>query len=175
VVTIPAFMWRGGFVFRALTAGATLGVCLGVLAWLDSGHWLAGLAVFVIVGVSFGLWTPLRMARYWPAAAELDGADRTALVRAARAGRRIAEPRLLAAAEDYARGMHAAAERTRMRRGVLVFVLVVALVVAVWDTVSGTWGNVAVSVIYLMLLLLELFWWPHRQAQLLANTERACG
>ncbi len=44
---------------------------------------------------------------------------------------------------------------------------------AVWDAAYGSWGNAIVSVIYLVLLLLEVFWWPKRQRQLLANADRA--
>ena len=35
------------------------------------------------------------------------------------------------------------------------------------------WGNAIASAIYLVLLLLELFWWPKWQQQLLANADRA--
>jgi hypothetical protein len=39
--------------------------------------------------------------------------------------------------------------------------------------VFGSWGNATASTIYLVLLLLELFWWPKRQQQLLVNADRA--
>ena len=69
--------------------------------------------------------------------------------------------------------MHAAAEKARPWRWLLVFVLVVAVGTAVWDAVFGSWGNAVASGIYLVLLFIELFWWPKRQQQLLANAERA--
>ena len=40
---------------------------------------------------------------------------------------------------------------------------------AVWDAVFGSWGNAVASGIYLVLLLLELFWWPKRRDRLLAG------
>lgn len=175
MVAIPAFVWRGGFVFRALITGIGAGAFLGALAWIDSGQWLAGLVVFVILALACGTWVPLRMARYWPAGAELDGAGRVAVVRAARIAQRIGEPRFRVGAQDYAAGMRAAAENSRMWRPLIVFVLAVAVVVAVWDTLAGTWGNAVASAVYLVLLVLEVFWWPRRQAQLLANADRACG
>jgi hypothetical protein len=39
--------------------------------------------------------------------------------------------------------------------------------------VFGSWGNAVASFIYLVMLLLELFWWPKRRDQLLANADRA--
>lgn len=58
-------------------------------------------------------------------------------------------------------------------RWLLWFVLTVAVGTAVWDTVFGSVRNGVASCIYLVLLLLELFWWPKRQRQLLANAGRA--
>ena len=51
--------------------------------------------------------------------------------------------------------------------------LVVGVGTAAWDAVFGTWGNAVASGIYLVLLLIELFWWPKRQKLLLANADRA--
>lgn len=175
MVTIPAFVWYGGFVYRALITGIGVGVFLGLLAWLDSGLFLAGALVFVIVAVFYGMWMPIRMARYWPTAKQLDGAQRVATVRAARRGTRIDDPRLAGSAVDYRRGMHAAVQAARPLRWLLLFVLAVAVATAVWDAVFGSIGNAVVSFVYLILLLLEIFWWPKRQAQLLANVDRACG
>lgn len=175
MLTVPAFVWRGGFFHRAVIIGGSVGFCLAVLAWLDSGFWVAGVAVFVIISVFFGIWMPRQMARYWPAAEQLDGADRVAVAAAARNGDRIDDPRLLPAAADYRRGMHAAAERARPLRWLLLVVLVVAVGTTAWDAVFGSWGNAVASVIYLAALLIEIFWWPKRQAQLLANVDRACG
>jgi hypothetical protein len=143
------------------------------MAWLDSGFLLSGVIVFVIIGVFFGIWMPRRMARYWPGAKQLGGHERVMVVRTARRGESIGDVRLAPAVIDYSRGMHAAAENARPFRWLLIFVLVVAVGTAMWDAVFGSWGNAAASAIYLLLLVLELFWWPKRQAQLLTNAERA--
>ena len=74
---------------------------------------------------------------------------------------------------DYANGLHAAAENARPFRWLVPIVLVVGIATAAWDAVFGTWGNAIASAIYLVLLLLELFWWPKRQRQLLANADHA--
>jgi len=174
VITVPAFVWRSGFTGRALIVGAGVGMVLGVLSWLDSGFWVSGVLVLVIVGTFYGIWMARRMARYWPMSKQLTGADRVAVVRAARAGERIEDPRLVDAARDYGRGVHAAAETARPFRWLLPLVLVVALASALWDAVFGSVGNAVVSVIYLAALAVELSWWPRRQAQLLANVDRAC-
>ncbi|ORA38563.1 hypothetical protein [Mycobacterium aquaticum] len=175
MLTVPAFVWRGGFFYRAVIIGGSVGLCLAVLALLDSGFWVAGVAVFVIMGVFYGIWMPRRMARYWPAAEQLAGADRVAVATAARGGVRIDDPRLVPAAVDYRRGMHAAADDARPLRWLFPVVLVVAAATAAWDAVFGSWGNAVASVIYLVALLVEMFWWPRRREQLLANVDRACG
>jgi hypothetical protein len=173
VVTVPAFVWRGGFLLRALMIGGAVGIFLGALAWIDSGLLVTGIIVLVIVGLFYGIWMPRRMARYWPGAKQLDSADRVTVASAARLGERVDDPRLAQAVIDYSHGMHAAAEKARPFRWVLSFVLVVALATAVWDTVFGSVGNAVASCIYLALLGIELFWWPKRQDRLLANADRA--
>ncbi|HEX4587274.1 MAG TPA: hypothetical protein VH185_04795 [Mycobacterium sp.] len=173
MVTVPAFVWRGGFFRRALTIGGAVGIALGAMAWIDSGFLLAGIMAVVTTGVFYGIWMPRRMARYWPGARHLSGDDRVTVVHTARQGERIADGRLAQPVIDYSRGLHAAAERARPFRWLLIFVLVVALGTAAWDAVYGSWGNVVASGIYLVLLLIELSWWPKRQARLLANADRA--
>jgi hypothetical protein len=153
--------------------GGTVGIFVGALAWLDSGMLLAGVMVLVIVGIFFGIWMSRRMARYWPGAKQLRGADRVAAARAARRGERIADVRLAQALIDYSHGLHASAERARPFRWLVWLVLIVAMGSALWDTVFGSWGNGVASGIYLVALLAELFWWPKRQDQLLANADRA--
>jgi len=170
---VPAFVWRGGFLRRALIIGGTVGVSLAALAWIDSGILLAGVMVLVIVGLFYGIWMPRRMARYWPGAKQLDGDDRVTVARTARRGERIGDARLAQAVVDYSQGMHAADEKARPFRWVLPLVLVVGVGTAVWDTVFGSWGNAVASGIYLVLLLLELFWWPKRRDRLLADADRA--
>ena len=173
MVTVPAFVWRGGFLRRALIIGGAVGVSLAALAWIDSGILLAGVMVLVIVGLFYGIWMPRRMARYWPGAKQLDGDDRVTVARTARRGERIEDARLAQAVVDYSQGMHAADEKARPFRWVLPLVLVVGVGTAVWDAVFGSWGNAVASGIYLVLLLLELFWWPKRRDRLLADADRA--
>jgi hypothetical protein len=173
MVTVPTFVWRGGFLRRGLTIGAIAGICLGAMAWLDSGFLLSGVMVLAITGLVCGIVMPRRMARYWPGARQLSGDDRVTVVRAARRGERIGDARLARAVIDYSEGMRAAAENARPFRWVLPLVLVVAVGTAAWDAVFGSWGNAVASAIYLVLLAIELYWWPKRQAELLANAARA--
>jgi hypothetical protein len=173
VVTIPAAVWRGGFAVRALTIGSAFGLCLGALAWLDSGFLLSGVIVAVVVGAFYGVWMARRMARYWPGAKDLTGDERVAVAQAVRRGEPIDDARLSAAVIEYSRGLHTAAETAWWLRWLLVFVLVVALATGVWDALYGSWGNVVASAIYLAALLGELFWFPKWQAQLLSNADAA--
>ena len=140
---------------------------------IDSGLLLSAVIVLVIVGVAYGIWMSRRMARYWPGAKQLSGEDRVTVDRTARRGERIDDARLAQAVVDYSHGMRAAAEKARPFRWVLPLVLVVGVGTAAWDAVFGTWGNAVASAIYLVLLLIELFWWPKRQKLLLTNADRA--
>jgi hypothetical protein len=153
--------------------GGTVGLCLGVLAWLDSGFLLTGVIVLVIVGTFYGIWMPRRMVRFWPGSEELTGDQRVTVVRAARRGERTDDVRLAQPVIDYGRALHVSAEKARLLRRVIVLLLVVAIGTAVWDAAFGSWGNVVVSGVYLVALLVEVFWWPKRQKQLLANADRA--
>ena len=173
MVTVPAFVWRGGRVHRALTVGFGVAVPLAALAWLDSGMWLSAVLVLVILAIFCGIFMPRRMARYWPGAEKLSGEERVTVVRAARHGERIGDARLAQSVIDYVDGLHAAAENARPFRWVVPIVLVVGIATAAWDAVFGSWGNAIASAIYLVLLLFELFWWPKRQKQLLANADHA--
>lgn len=169
MVTVPAVVWRGGFARRALTVGGCVGLCLGALAWLDSGFLLSGVIVTVVVGTFYGIWMARRMDRYWPGARTLSGHQRVAVVRSVRGGTDLDDSRLAIPRLDYARGLCAAAEEARPLRWVLAVVLVVALCVAAWDAVFGSWGSAVASVIYLVALLVEAFWWPKRQSRLVAH------
>jgi hypothetical protein len=170
---VPAFVWRGGFVSRALIVGGVLGVVLGAMAWMDSGLLLAGILTVFITGIIYGIWMPRRMARYWPAGEELSGEDRVTVVRTARRGERIGDPQLAPAVIQYSEGMRAAAEQAKPYRWVLPLVLVVSIATALWDSIFGTWGNAIASAIYLVAFLVELFWWPKKRDALLANGDRA--
>jgi hypothetical protein len=173
MVTVPAFVWRYGAIARSLLLGVAIGTVLGALAWLDSGFLLTGVIVFVVLCPFYGIWMARRMARYWPSAKQLSGRERHQVAGAARRGSDVHEPRLAPALVDYRNGLHAAAESARSFRWLLWFVLVVAVGTAAWDAAAGSWGNAIASAIYLVLLLFEMFWWPKRQRQLLANADRA--
>jgi len=173
MVTVPAFVWRGGPLFRALTVGGAVGLALGAMAWIDSGTLLGGVVALVITGVFYGVWMHRRMKRYWPGASDLSGAERVAVVHAARRGERIGDARLAQAVVDYRKGLHAAADTARPFRWVVPLILVVAIGTAVWDDLYGTWGNAVASTIYLVALPIELFWWPKKQQQLLDSADRA--
>ena len=129
--------------------------------------------MFVIVGTFYGIWMARRMTRFWPGAKELDGADRMIVAGTARRGEQIGDARLAQAVIDYSAGMHAAVENARLLRWLVVFVLVVAMGTAVWDTLFGSVGNAVASGIYVVMLIIELFWWPKRQRSLLVNADRA--
>ena len=146
---------------------------MAVLAWIDSGFLLSAVIVVVTTGVVYGIWMPRRMARYWPGAKHLTGAQRETVVRTARSGDRIDDPQLAQAVIDYSHGLHRAAENARPFRWLLPLGLVVAVGMAIWDAVYGSWGNAVASGIYLVLLLIEVFWWPKRQDRLLSNADRA--
>jgi len=173
VVTVPASVWRGGSVSRALTAGVCVGAFFGALALLDSGILPVAAIVFVILGPCYGIWMARRMARYWPGAKELTGAERVTVVRAARRGELVGDSRLAHSVVDYSRGLHAAAEKARPYRWSVWFVLALAALFALWDTVLGSTRDAVASCVYVVLLAIELFWWPKRQEQLLSNADRA--
>lgn len=153
--------------------GVCAGLFFGVLAWLDSGMLIAGAIVFVVLGAGCGIGMARRMTRYWPGADELSGAQRVAVVAAVRRGDRISDPALVPAVVGYSRALQAAVDNFRPWRWVIVFILVVAVATALWDAVRGSLGNVVVSVVYLVLVGFEFFWWPKRRDELLANAGRA--
>ncbi|OBK70341.1 hypothetical protein [Mycobacterium sp. 1274761.0] len=173
MVTVPAPVWRYGPALRGLILGVGVGGFLAILAWLDSGFLLATVIVFVMLSVSSGVWMSRRMARYWPSAASLSGSERERVVAAARNGHAVDDARLSPALGEYRDGLHTAAEEARPLRWLFWFVLVVAIASAVWDATFGSWGNTVASAVYLALLVLDMFWWPRRQRQLLANADRA--
>jgi hypothetical protein len=156
-----------------MTLGVSAGLFFGALALLDSGMLLAAAVVFVLVGTGWGIVMARRMGRHWPGAGALTGAERVTVVREARRGGRISDPRLAQPVIDYRAGLHAAAERARAYRWIFWLVLTVAAAMAIWDTAAGSTRDAVASCVYLALLLAEVFWWPKRQAQLLANADRA--
>jgi hypothetical protein len=172
MLTLPAFVWRGGVVSRVLITGGAVGLCLGLLSWLDSGFWVSGVIVLVVVGLLSGILMARRMRAYWPEADGLSGADRVTVVRAARRGQRIDDPRLVQPVCDYRRGVHESVLGSRWR-WVLIVALVVAAGAALWDAAYGSWGNAVASAIYLAALVIEVTLWPKWVQRVLANVDRA--
>jgi hypothetical protein len=173
VVVVPAWVWRGGRIFRAVTIGLTAGIFFGALAFADSGLWLSGLVVLVILTPVYGIMMARRMSRFWPGAKELKGADRVAVARAARRGRAIGAPRLAPAVIDYSDGLHAAYEQARPRRWVLWLLAAASLFAAGMDTYLGPIRSAVVSWLFVAFFAVELWWWPKEQVGLVANAERA--
>ena len=99
--------------FGRLRPAAPSDSALGALAWLDSGFWISGVIVLVVVGTFYGVWMARRMARYWPGAKDLSGEQRVAVARAVRRGEPIGDARLSQPVIDYSRALHAAAETGR--------------------------------------------------------------
>lgn len=173
MLTVPAFVWRGNAVSRAVMVGLGVGVFVGLLAWLDSGLWFAGLLAAAIITVFYGIWQGRRMVRFWPGAAALTGQERARVAGVTRWGGRINDPALAQAVVDYADGMHAAAEKGRAFRWLVPLVLIVAVAAAAWDAVFGSTRDLISSCVYLVLLGIDVFWWPGERDQLLANADRA--
>jgi hypothetical protein len=153
--------------------GFCIGLFFGLLTWLDAGMLAAGAVVFGVLGVSSGLWMSRRMARFWPGADDLTSVQRVTVVATVRRGAHPRDPALAPAVLDYSRGLHAAAEKGKPWRWLIVVVLLVAVMMALWDAVMGSVGNALASLIYLVLVGLELSWWPNRRAELLTNADRA--
>jgi hypothetical protein len=173
MVIVPAIGWRGGALRRVSMLGACGGLFFGIPAWLDSGLLVAGVVVFVVMGAASGVWMSRRMVRYWPGSRALSGPRREAVVAAARRGHRIDDDSLAPAVDDYRQALHAAADHGRPWRWLLVAVLIVGVGSTLWDTTHGSVGNAVASVIYLVVIGLELFYWPKRTEVLLANADRA--
>jgi hypothetical protein len=173
MLTVPAFVWRGGAFTRAVIVGLGTGVFLGLLAWLDSGIWYAALIVLAIMTLSYGVWLGRRMVRYWPGASALSGEERERVAGVTHWGGRIGDPALAQPVVDFADGMHKAAEAGRPFRWVLPLALAVGAGAAVWDSVFGSTRDTVASLVYLVLMGFELFWWPGRRDRLLANADRA--
>jgi hypothetical protein len=169
VLTVPAFVWRGGTVTRGLVVGVAVGAVVGVLAWLDSGMVLGGAIAFVVLAAGYGAWMGRRMVRCWPGAAALSPAQRVAVARTVRSGAAVSgQPQ---AVVDYAAGLRAAADTKPTLRWVVWLLLAVAAGTALWDTAFGSAGNAIASAGYLVLLGVDVFWWPRREREILANAE----
>jgi hypothetical protein len=173
VVAIPAWVWRGGAVFRAVVVGLVLGIFFGTLGLAESGSVAALPAVAALGPVIFGIPTARRMARFWPGAKTVSSADRIAVVRAARRGRNIGETRLSHAVIEYADGLREAHEEARRYRWVLPLVAALSLILALTDSFSGSIRLALVSWLWVAFIVAQLLWWPRKQAVVLSNADRA--
>ncbi|WP_432019404.1 hypothetical protein [Streptomyces sp. 1222.5] len=173
MILVPGVLWRRGRVGRALGAGVATGVFFGAFVLVESGSWLGPAVVFVVLSVFYGIRVARRMDRLWPAAEDMNAADRAAVVRATRRGEAVGDPRLAPAVAEYAGALRRAAEEDRLRRWVILLVTVLALALAVYDTLSGTTGETVASWLLVALLLADLLWWPRRRDRLLALADRA--
>jgi hypothetical protein len=173
MVAIPAWVWRFGLIVRALIAGVALGMFVALLAWIGSSLVLPGLVVLAILAPFYAVVMARRMSKYWPGAKHLSGADRVAVVRAARSGRDIGDPRLAHGVIEYSRALHTAAGRFRLWWWLIALLGVVALGTAIADTIYAPVREAVVSWLYFAFFPIEAWWWPRRQARLLANADRA--
>ncbi|MFI1169068.1 hypothetical protein ACH4UM_37265 [Streptomyces sp. NPDC020801] len=173
MVLVPGWVWRGSPVRRALTAGLSAGVLLAAFVVVESASWVAAAAALLVLSPLYGIRTARRMGRAWPGAKELDTADRAAVVRATRHGEDTVDPRLAPAVLVYAEALRRSCAQERTRRWVVLLLTVVAVALAVSDTLSGSWGEAVASWLLVALCLLDLGWYPRRRARLLARAERA--
>jgi hypothetical protein len=137
VVVIPSWVWRGAAAFRALIVGLSVGIFFGALGWVESGSIAALLALVALGPLVFGIPIARRMAWLWPTANKLTGVDRAAVVRAARRGQKIDEPRLANAVIEYASGLRKAHDQARRYRLVIPLVAILSLILAVTDSLFG--------------------------------------
>jgi hypothetical protein len=173
VVVIPAWVWRGGPVFRAVGVGLAVGVFFGALGFAESGS-VATLVALVALGpFVFGIPMARRMARFWPGAKMLGGEDRVAVVRATRRGHNIGETSLAHAVIDYGSGLRDAHDHARRYRWVVPFVGALSLILALSDSFFGSIRLALVSWLWVAIIIVELSWWPGKRADLLFNAGRA--
>jgi hypothetical protein len=172
MLLIPAWVWRGGPVYRAVCVGIPVGILLAALAFAESGVMLGAVVVFVVISVLNGIMVSRRMSKAWPAAEELTPTERVAVSAAARGGRPIGDARLAPAAVAYVGALRAAREQSRRVRWVFWPCAAVVLALAVFDTYTATTRLAVVSWLFVAFFAIEIFWWPRIQDRLLANAER---
>lgn len=169
---IPAWVWRWSPLLRAMCVGIPVGLFLGALVVAESGLMLGGAIAFVVTGVFYGTVLARRMGRFWPAATELSGAERVAVVRAARHGRRVANTHLTPAAIEYAGALREAREQAHRGRWVVWLAGAAVVVLALLDTVSASPRNTVMSWLFVVFFAVEIFWWPRMRDGLVLNAER---
>jgi hypothetical protein len=153
--------------------GLAVALALALLALIGSNSALAGVVAFVVIWTIYSVITARRMSRFWPGAKDLSGVDRVAAARAARRGHDIGDVRLAPAVVEYSRGLRDANEHVLLPRWLMLLLALVALVVAVADSVWSPPGEAIVSWLYFAFFPVELLWWPRIAARLIANAERA--
>ncbi|WP_156688252.1 hypothetical protein [Mycobacterium sp. Marseille-P9652] len=172
MLLVPAWVWRGGPIYRAVCAGVPSGVFVAALVFAESGVPLGALVAFVVMGIFTGIATARRMGTAWPSASGLRPGQRVAVSSAVRRGRGIADATLAPAAIEYARALLDAGEQARRREWVLWVGGAAMLVFAVIDSVWGTFRLAAVSWLVVALFAVEILWWPRARNRLLANAHR---
>ncbi|WP_191871735.1 hypothetical protein [Streptomyces filipinensis] len=173
MILVPGWMWRREPVGRGAVAGLAAGVFFGAFVLLEAGSWAGALVVFVVLSLFHGTRVARRTDRAWPGARDLDGAERATVVRATRRGEAVTDPRLAPLVVEYAGALRRTAEEDRLRRWIVVLVTVLAVALAVNDTVTGPTGVTVASWLVVALLLADLLWWPRRRARLLDRAGRA--
>lgn len=168
---VPAWAWRGGPVRRGVCVGIPVGFFLATLVLAESGLVLGGVIAFVVTSVFYGAVMARRMGRFWPAAKDLSGAERVAVVRAARQGRRLDDARLASAVVEYATGLCDAREQARAGRWLVWLTAAAMVVLAVLDSVSALPRSAFVSWLFVVFFAVEIFWWPRVRDRLVVNAE----
>jgi hypothetical protein len=172
-MVLPCWVWRGGLGWRAVIIAVVAAIVLGAFAFGDSGSALGAVVAGLVAGSVTGIIMARRTAKFWPGAADLAGADRVSVVRAVRRGQPIGEARLASAVIGYAAGLRAARAEARRFWWVLWLFAAVSVAFAVADTMFGPTRVAVVSWLVVAFFVVELLWWPHRQAVLVSNAEQA--
>ncbi|OBA83394.1 hypothetical protein A9W99_07930 [Mycobacterium sp. 1164966.3] len=172
MLLIPAWVWRGGPVYRAVCVGVPVGIFLAALVFAESGVLVGALVAFVVIGVFNGIVVSRRMSKAWPAANELTPTERVVVSAAVRRGERIDDTRLAPAALAYVGALRDAREQSRRVQWVFWLCAAVVLALAVFDTFAANTRLAVVSWVFVVFMAIEILWWPRIQDRLLANAER---
>ncbi|MEU0255865.1 hypothetical protein ABZ299_26010 [Streptomyces sp. NPDC006184] len=173
MILVPGWLWQRGPVGRGVGAGLGVGVFSAAFVLVEAGSWPGAAVVLVVLSLFYGIRVARRMRRLWPEAAHLSGADRAAVVRATRRGQDAGDPRLAPSVAAYACALRRAAEEDRLRRWIVVLVTVLAVGLAVYDTLRSSTGETVASWLVVVLFAADLMWWPRRRARLLDRAGRA--
>jgi hypothetical protein len=173
VLVIPAWVWRGGPVFRMVSVGLAVGVFFGALGFAESGSVAALVALVALGPIVFGIPVARRMARFWPGAKTLSGEDRVAVVRATRRGHKIGETSRAHAVIEYGSGLRDAHDDARRYRWVLPLFAALSLILALTDSFFESIRLAVVSWVWVAIIVVELLWWPTKRDDLLSNARQA--